>query len=104
MNEEMENVVFEIISNAGVVKGLSYEAMDFAIEGNIEKAYEKLKETESYLLKAHEIQTNLIQKEVQGEKTELSVLFVHAQDHLMSCIEIKNLTDKIIKMCEKFGK
>lgn len=100
MKEEMETIVFEIISNAGCVKGICYEALDLAIESKIDEAYKKLDEANEYLLKAHEIQTNLIQKEVNGEKVELSVLFVHAQDHLMSCIEIKNLVSKLIKLCE----
>lgn len=101
MSEEMETIIFEIISNAGNVKGLLYEAIDLAIDGKIDKANEKIKESEEFLLKAHEIQTNLIQKEVSGEKTELSVLFIHAQDHLMSAIELKTLASKLIKLCKK---
>ena len=41
MKEEMETIVFEIISNAGCVKGICYEALDLAIEGKIDEAYKK---------------------------------------------------------------
>ena len=60
---EMEMIIFEIISNGGTAKGLSYEAIASAEEGNFEKADELLKEADEYLVKAHQIQTDLIQSE-----------------------------------------
>ena len=35
---------------------------------------------------------------IDKENTEVSVLFVHAQDHLMTAIEARNLIEKMIKM------
>lgn len=103
MTEEFENIIFEIISNAGFAKGICYEALNLAIEGKINEAKSKLKEADESLLNAHHIQTDLIKKEVSGEKTEVTVLFVHAQDHLMSAIEIKNLVENLIRMNEKIN-
>lgn len=104
MTEEFENIIFEIISNAGNAKGICYEALNLSIEGKIEEAKKKLEEANESLLNAHHIQTDLIRKEVSGEKTEITVLFVHAQDHLMSAIEIKNLVENMIKMNENIYK
>lgn len=39
----MEMIIFEIISNGGTAKGLSYEAIASAEEGNFEKADELFK-------------------------------------------------------------
>ncbi|MDU4935752.1 MAG: PTS lactose/cellobiose transporter subunit IIA [Peptostreptococcaceae bacterium] len=36
--------------------------------------------------KAHRYQTELIQNEAQGNKTEMSVILVHAQDHIMNAM------------------
>ena len=65
---EMEMIIFEIISNGGTAKGLSYEAIASAEEGNFEKADELLKEADEYLVKAHQIQTDLIQSEAAGNQ------------------------------------
>lgn len=100
----IEEVVFEIISNAGFAKSLSYEALELSISGKIEEANNKLKEAESFLLNSHKIQTSIIQNEARGNKMDINVLFIHAEDHLMSAIEIKNLIERLIKMNDKLNK
>lgn len=98
MKKEMEIIIFEIISNGGNAKGLAYEALTAASKGDFEKAEELLKEADEYLGQAHKVQTNIIQAEARGERTEVSVLFVHAQDHLMTAIESRNLIEQMIKL------
>lgn len=95
---DMETVIFEIISNGGDAKGLAYEAMAMAEKGEFDKAEELLKEADESLLRAHHIQTDLIQKEASGEHTEVNVIFVHAQDHLMTAIEVRTLAETFIRM------
>ncbi|WP_156300393.1 PTS lactose/cellobiose transporter subunit IIA [Streptobacillus canis] len=105
MNEEkLEEIVFEIISNAGMAKGLIYEAMTESLNGNFDKVESLLKEADEFLLNAHKVQTDIIRQEADGEHLEVRVLFVHAQDHLMTTIEIRNLAETIIKMNEKINK
>lgn len=96
--DKMEQIIFEIISFGGNAKGLSYEAIAASEKGDFEKATELLKEADENLVQAHQIQTNLIQAEARGEKHEVSVLFVHAQDHLMTAMEVRTLADNFIKL------
>lgn len=100
-NMDMEVIIFEIISQGGTAKGLAYEALEAAEKGDYDKADKLLKEADDSLLEAHKIQTSIIQGEARGEKTEVSVLFVHAQDHLMTAIEAKTLIEHIIKLHKK---
>lgn len=100
-NLNMEEIIFEIIGNAGEAKGLAYEALSFAEQGNYEKAEELLKEADKALLNVHSVQTGLIQEEAAGRKAEVSLLMVHAQDHLMAAIESKSLIESIIKLHKK---
>lgn len=92
----MEENVFPIISLAGESKGLAYEALRLAKENKFDEAEEKMKEADSLLLKSHEFQTNLITREADGEKIEITMLFVHAQDHLMTAMSEKNLIKEMI--------
>lgn len=103
MVENMEVIIFEIISQGGTAKGLAYEALEAAENEDFEKSQELLKEADECLKEAHKIQTDIIQAEARGEKTEVSVLFVHAQDHLMTAIEAKTLIEHIIKLHKKLA-
>ena len=53
------------------------------------------------MLEAHNIQTEIIKNEVSGNNIDVSVLFVHAQDHLMTSIEAKSLIECMIKMYKR---
>lgn len=100
---EMEMIIFEIISNGGTAKGLVYEAIKCSEKGEYDHAEELLKEADDYLLKAHQIQTNLIQDEAVGKHHEVTVLFVHAQDHLMTALEVRSLAEHMIQMNKRLN-
>lgn len=99
--DQMEMIIFEIISFGGTAKGLAYEALEAAQQGDYEKADQLLKESDENLVKAHQIQTTIIQEEAAGKHHEVSVLFVHAQDHLMTAMEARTLIEYMIKMHKK---
>ena len=97
----MEENVFPIISLAGESKGLAYEALRLAKENKFDEAEEKMKEADAIILKSHEFQTNLITREADGEKMEITMLFVHAQDHLMTAMSEKNLIKEMIDILKQ---
>ncbi len=94
--EEMEEVVFGIIGYAGEAKSLAHEALRLSEIGEFEKAQELLDQCQKAVLEAHHIQTDLIQKEAAGKRTPISMLFVHAQDHLMGALSEKELISRMI--------
>lgn len=101
MTEELEMIVFSIVGNAGEAKSLAQEALNESFKGNFEKSDELLKEAEKAILKAHNVQTDLIQKEASGESVPVNMLFVHAQDHIMTAITEKELIKKIVLQNKK---
>lgn len=102
--EKLELIVFDIVNSAGTAKGLAYEALTEAEKGNYEEADKLLKEADKSLLEAHNIQTEIIQSEASGDNMEVTVLFVHAQDHLMTAVEAKSLIECMIKMYKRIEK
>lgn len=97
----MEENVFPIISLAGESKSLAYEALRLAKENKFEEADKKMEEADKILLQSHEYQTNLITKEANGEKFNINMLFIHAQDHLMTAMSEKNLIKELINILKK---
>ncbi len=101
MDEKIFEISFGIIGYAGDAKGLAFEAIAQAKKGNIEAARETMKSSKEVITKAHRFQTELIQGEANGSKTEVSVLLVHAQDHLMNAMNFQQLAEEFIDLYEK---
>ena len=92
----MEEIIMNLIVYSGEARSYAMEAMDLAKTGDIEGAKELIQKSSEQLGEAHHSQTNLIQNEAGGNKTELSLLLVHAQDHLMTTMILKDLANEII--------
>jgi PTS system cellobiose-specific IIA component len=93
--EELYNTAFQLILHAGDARSLAMEAIQKAKEGNFDEAEAKLKEADSAFDEAHHFQTDLIQKEAGGEEFNLSLIMVHAQDHLMNAMTLKEVANEI---------
>lgn len=93
-----EEIIFKIISYSGDAKSNIYEAFEMVAKGEYEKAEEILKEADESITCAHNVQTNLIQKEAQGIHTDVSLLMVHAQDQLMTTLLAKDMVQNMIFM------
>jgi len=59
-----------------------------------------LEQSNISLNKAHEAQANLISEEVDGEEMPISLMIVHAQDHVMNAITVRDLAQHIVKAQE----
>jgi PTS system cellobiose-specific IIA component len=93
-----EEIIFEIILHAGNARAEAYDALRAAQDGDFVKAQEHMKRAEEEVRIAHRVQSEIIQQEVQGKRVEVTLLFVHAQDHLMTALSEKNLIENMIEM------
>lgn len=95
-NEEYERIVMEIVTDAGQARSCMLKAVHEARAGQFERADELAAQANDYLGKAHETQTCLLQNEIRGEHTPITLIMVHAQDHLMTAITVKELATELI--------
>ena len=102
--EGIELIAFEIISNVGMAKSLAVEALRVARQGDYDKAEAKLKEASQYLLNGHHAHTSLIQQEAAGNKVELSLIIMHAEDQMMSAETFQVLAGEFIDLCKMINK
>ncbi|NRG33071.1 PTS lactose/cellobiose transporter subunit IIA [Niallia circulans] len=96
-----EKEIMEIIANGGDARSSSLKAIRCARNGQWEEVDVLLKRAGESLSKAHKVQTQLIQSEIRGEKSEISLLMIHAQDHLMNAITLKELAIELIEEVKK---
>ena len=102
MNDQ--DIIMQIILCGGNSRSESMEAIIEAKKGNIEEARQHLKIAGEELTTIHNIQTSLIQNEAAGNRTEISLLMIHAQDHLMNAITIKDMAREFVDLYERIGK
>ncbi|MCI9623268.1 MAG: PTS lactose/cellobiose transporter subunit IIA [Lachnospiraceae bacterium] len=95
---DAEKIIMELVVNGGDARSKALEAVALAAKQDFESAAEKMKECEASMYKAHHYQTELIQAEMRGEKTELSLIMVHGQDHLMNAMTVRDLALQMIEM------
>jgi PTS system cellobiose-specific IIA component len=102
MKEQLLQDCMVLIVNSGEGKALATEAFRLLMDQHdTEGAKSKLKEAGDVIGLAHEIQTRLMQAEINGEDIEKSILLIHAQDHFMTAITFR---DMVKMMMEMYGK
>lgn len=92
----MEEEIMQIIVNAGNARSNCIKAMKESGMHHYDVAYKLFEQAKADLVLAHNRQTELIQKEIRGEDIELTLLMVHAQDHLMDALVFKDLAELAI--------
>lgn len=102
--EELQMLSFTIILHAGNARSFAMEAISLAKEYQFEEARSKIEEADKEFNEAHHVQTKLLQEEASGNKNEVTVILVHAQDHLMTAMTVKDLANEMIDMYEKMQK
>lgn len=98
----MENleVIMEIIAHAGDARSKAMEAIQLANRNEFKKAKETMEIANNQLVEAHNNQTKLLQAEANGEDVKVTLLMIHAQDHLMNAMTVRDLATEIIKQYE----
>lgn len=94
---DIEQVVLKLITYSGNARSLCLSAIRTVREGDATKGQQLIDEANGALIEAHGYQTKLIQQEVRGEKTDISLLLIHAQDHLMNALTVRDLAIEIIE-------
>ncbi|MDQ0297918.1 PTS system cellobiose-specific IIA component [Salibacterium salarium] len=101
---DYEKTVIGLIVNSGNARSKAMESIQFAKNEEFVKAKETLQQASDELGEAHKVQTDLIQQEAGGTKHDVTLLMVHAQDHLMNAMTLKDLAEEMIDLHEKLHK
>lgn len=98
MNEDKYTNDFQIIAYAGDAKSQAMLAILAAKEGDFDKAEKCLHTSETEMNQAHEMQFKMLQEEANGEKVDINIVTIHAQDHITMAIVTHDLAVQIIEL------
>lgn len=93
-----EQINFHLILHSGNARSKVIQSLREYREGRPAEAERFLELAEEDLKSAHDIHFKMIQKEAEGKKTEFSLLLMHAEDHLMSTLTMKELVKEMIEI------
>ena len=92
---DLNQVAMQIILHSGSAKTLADEAFQLAKEKKFKEAYAKMEQAET-----EGILTLVIQEEARGLAHAPSLLFTHAQDHLMTTMCEVSQIKRLIELYE----
>ena len=95
---DIEQISFQIISFSGDSFSTMVKALGKAKEKKFDEAESLMEEAKKTLDEAHNVHTEILVSEAQGNKAEYSVLLSHAQDTLMNAILAETLISEMIEL------
>ena len=101
--DDLQVVAFEIILHSGDARSIVHEGFQLMREGKYDEAEIKMEEANKKLLEAHKSQTSLLQSYASGEEVIMEVIMVHAQDHLMTTMTLREMAIEMLAMYKNFN-
>lgn len=101
--EELQMAAFGIILSSGNARSVVHEAFAAMREGDYDKAEELLEAANADMLEAHHSQTGLLQEYASGTEVKVGIIMVHAQDHLMTTMTLREVALEMLALYRKVG-
>ncbi|WP_042251790.1 PTS cellobiose transporter subunit IIA [Leuconostoc mesenteroides] len=100
-SEDIQVVAFEIILHSGNARTMVHKAFEAMREKKFKLSNENLKLSNDELLLAHKSQTNLLQEYAEGSHIDMEIILVHAQDHLMTTMTLREMAIEMQTLYEE---
>jgi PTS system cellobiose-specific IIA component len=100
--DAMNSVAMEIIMLAGDARLCVSKAFKAIADGSFDEINKYLDEARKKLAEAHGLQTGIVQSEGEGNKHEHTLLFIHAQDTLMTVFSEMNMLRQLKPIMERY--
>jgi PTS system cellobiose-specific IIA component len=102
MDEKTVEQSMQLILHSGTGRSMVIEAVRQLLEdGDVAAAKAKIAEGGKEIGEAHNIQTAMMTAECDGNPVEKSILLIHAQDHFMTALAVRDMAQLMVEMYEK---
>lgn len=95
--------IMALITTGSQAKKIAQTALQSARQGDFETAQSHLAHARKMLTKAHQVQTDLVANEAHGDHIPVTLLMVHAQDHVMDAITFCDLTAELVQLYQRLA-
>lgn len=97
--EEVSMIGFEIVAFSGEARTKFLAAIkNIKMNGDESETNRLIEEANKVLNKAHNRQTKLLSMEAANDDVDLSFIFIHGQDHLMTTLLLKDILEHLLNI------
>lgn len=100
--EGIELISFQIISTVGTARSSFIEAIQKAKDKNFEEAESLIKQGELCFIDGHKAHQKLLTLQANGNRIDLDLLLIHAEDQMMSAECFQIMAKEMIEMYKRF--
>lgn len=98
----LELTAFNIISTVGTAKSKVMESMICSREGKFAEAQELINEANDSLRAGEKEHFTVITQEAKEKNVDLTLLFMHAEDQLMTTVVLRDVANELLEMNKNF--
>ncbi|MFB4357965.1 PTS lactose/cellobiose transporter subunit IIA [Pantoea sp. BS_4] len=95
---DLEEAIMLLLVQAGAARSAALAALRLARDNDFTAAQLQLNDSKESIRIAHKQQTALISEDGGSGKLPVTLVLVHAQDHLMNAMLIQDLASEIIEL------
>src|SRR5699024_8868373 len=92
-----EQQIIQIITHGGNARSPCLKAVEKGQSNEWKEVEALFEQADESLTKAHQIQTKLIQAEIKGEEVDISLYMIHAQEHLMNALTVRDIYKALVE-------
>ncbi|ARU91337.1 PTS system lactose/cellobiose-specific IIA component [Spiroplasma clarkii] len=100
---DWNEISMNMIAYSGEAKSLAVFAIEKAENNQVLAALQDIKDAEELLISAEKLHLGVIVQEAQGIKLEFKILFMHAEDQMLSTQFFILTAKKLINLHQKVG-
>lgn len=105
MDEKTVERSMQLILHSGTGRSMVIEAIqNLAKDHDIVKARKQIEEAGKEIGQAHDIQTAMMSAECDGHPVEKSILLIHAQEHFMTSLAVRDMAKLMVDLYEDLKK
>lgn len=105
MDEKTVEQSMQLILHSGTGRSMVIEAIQaLAKDHDVAKARKQIEEAGKEIGQAHDIQTSMMTAECDGHPVEKSILLIHAQDHFMTSLAVRDMAKLMVDLYEDLKK
>ena len=105
MDEKTVEQSMQLILHSGTGRSLVIEAIQNLLKDHdVAKARAQIEAGGKEIGEAHDIQTAMMAAECDGQPVEKSILLIHAQDHFMTSLAVRDMAKLMVEMYEDLKK
>jgi PTS system cellobiose-specific IIA component len=101
-SDSMNSTAMEIIMLAGDARLCISKGFKSLIQDGFDEAEKNIEDAKTKLASAHGLQTEIVQSEGEGKKLDHTLLFIHAQDTLMTVFSEMNMLRQLTPIFKRY--